>query len=116
MDRRIFFLKEGLREKLQAKISVEEMANLVNVSPVYLRQLFKSETGQMVKQSVRGLRLEKSKDLLETTFLRVKEIGVLVGLPNQSKFARYFKEKYGITPGECQDLRDRKNNENQNEL
>lgn len=108
MDKRVIFLKDYLSKNLHKELSFEEISNLVNVSPVYLRQLFKAETGQTITQYLRELRLEKSKKLLETTFLRVKEIGVLVGFVNQSKFTLYFKEMYGVTPSECQDLHNTK--------
>ena len=104
MDKRILFIESYLLENLQKKISLEEIANLVNVSPIYLRQLFKAETNQTITKYTLKLRLEKSKELLKTTFLRVKEIRVLVGLRNQSKFTQYFKEEYEMTPSECQDL------------
>jgi two-component system response regulator YesN len=108
MDKRILFLKSYLLENLHRKFSIEELANLVNFSPVYLRQLFKAETGQTITQYIRQLRLAKAKELLENKFLRVKEVGVAVGLPNQSKFTQYFKEAYGMTPSECQDLHNNK--------
>lgn len=49
---------------------------------------------------VRLARLEAAKELLETTFLSVKEIGGLAGFVDNSHFVRYFKKRYGATPSE----------------
>lgn len=46
------------------------------------------------------LRLSKAREMLadSTCFMQVKEIGVEVGLIDESHFAREFKKKYGATP------------------
>ena len=102
MDRRSAFLKKHLKENLEQSISIEEISKLVNLSPTYLRHLFKTETGLTITQYLRDLRLEKAHMLLTETFLSVKEIGSSVGIPHQSKFCQYFTEKYGVTPTEYQ--------------
>jgi transcriptional regulator GlxA family with amidase domain len=44
--------------------------------------------------------LQAAKNLLETTFLSVKEIVALVGCNDESHFLRSFKTLYGLTPSE----------------
>jgi AraC-like DNA-binding protein len=44
------------------------------------------------------LRLEKSCQLLENTFLHIKEIGVEVGITDANHFLRDFKAKYKLSP------------------
>ena len=100
MDRRITFLTERMSSNLQKKWDVEEMAQIVNLSPPHLINLFKIHTGTSPIHYLRELRLEKSRDLLENTFLQIKQIGSQVGIPDQSHFVRYFKEKHNLSPAE----------------
>jgi hypothetical protein len=47
---------------------------------------------------LRLLRMERAKDLLESSFLSVKEIAFQVGLNDESHFVRDFKSTYGYSP------------------
>ncbi|HEX9919470.1 MAG TPA: helix-turn-helix domain-containing protein, partial [Pyrinomonadaceae bacterium] len=60
--------------------------------------LFKAETGSSPARYLKALRLERARELLETTFLSVKEIRALVGFNDDSHFARDFRATYGLTP------------------
>ena len=87
-----------MEENLDRKLRVEEIAESVNLSPSYLRQLFKTETGLSPLQYLMELRMRRAKLLLETTFLRIKEIMNQVGVRDKSHFGRGFKRMYGTTP------------------
>ena len=47
---------------------------------------------------LRLLRMERAKNLLESSFLSVKEIAFQVGLNDESHFVRDFKTTYGYSP------------------
>ena len=47
---------------------------------------------------LRLLRMERAKNLLESSFLSVKEIAFQVGLNDESHFVRDFKSTYGFSP------------------
>ena len=47
---------------------------------------------------LRQLRMERAKNLLESSFLSVKEIAYQVGLNDESHFVRDFKSTYGYSP------------------
>ena len=47
---------------------------------------------------LRLLRMERAKDLLESSFLSVKEIAFQVGVNDESHFVRDFKSTYGFSP------------------
>ncbi|MDQ3634252.1 MAG: AraC family transcriptional regulator [Acidobacteriota bacterium] len=98
MDGRILFLKKQFIENLQHHWTVEEMAEAVELSPSHLQKLFKANIGIPPICYLRELRLEKASDLLENTFLRLKQIGVEIGMINDSHFTRDFKKKFGVTP------------------
>lgn len=54
-------------------------------------------------QYLRMLRNEQAKVLLETTFLRVKEISTMVGMRYDVSLVRGFKRHYGLTPAKYRD-------------
>ena len=74
------------------------MAKSVNLSPWRLAHLFKAEVGISPLRYLTLVRLQKARHSLETGFLTVREIGVSVGIPNASHFARSFKAAYGSSP------------------
>jgi YesN/AraC family two-component response regulator len=100
MDPRVEKIVRTLREEFYRDPSLTEMAQIVNLSPSRLRYLFKKETGVAPGHYLRTFRLEQAKELLENTFLSVKEIIRRVGANDQSHFIREFKKAYGLTPAQ----------------
>ncbi len=80
--------------------TIEEMARSVNLSESHLLWLFKRQIDMSPAQYLKHLRLEAARDLLESSFLQVNQIGRSVGMSDQSHFVRGFKEKYGAPPSE----------------
>ncbi|MDQ1524115.1 MAG: AraC family transcriptional regulator [Pyrinomonadaceae bacterium] len=87
-----------MRRDLRAKLTLNDMARAVNLTSFHFCHLFKAETGSSPAKYLKALRLERARELLETTFLSVKEIRALVGLNDESHFARDFRAVYGLTP------------------
>src|SRR5260370_1010268 len=98
MDRRIRAVIAFMNANLHRKLTVKDMARAVNLSPSHLARLFKREAGKPVSGYLRGLRLERAKELLETTFLSVKQVAGRVGLTSIPHFVTNFKRAYGVTP------------------
>jgi len=98
MHYRIFHLCEQMSENLEHDWTLEEMAEMLNISKSYLVKLFKAETGMSAVAWLRNERLEKARELLEESWEQVSQIGLNVGMPNDSHFTRDFKKKYGTTP------------------
>ena len=87
-------------ENLSCDISLETAADFAGVSSFYLSKLFKEEKGETFINFISDKRLEKSRQLLETTELSIKEITAEVGYNDQNYFSRIFKNKYGLSPKE----------------
>jgi two-component system response regulator YesN len=49
---------------------------------------------------IRQLRIDRARELLENTWMRIGEIGEIVGYPNANYFARVFREATGMLPSE----------------
>ncbi|MFB9277140.1 response regulator [Cohnella cellulosilytica] len=91
---------EQLRQNYHTGLSLKTLASDYNVSPAYLGQLFKEETGKYFNDYLLQIRLQASKALLLDTDLKIGEISNRIGIPNQSYFNRIFKKVHGISPVE----------------
>jgi AraC-like DNA-binding protein len=100
MDFRARHAQRLISEDLSRPLVLEEIARAVNLSTPRLRSLFRAETGMTPTQYLKSLRMQKAKELLEETFLNVKQIMLRVGVTDQSHFVRDFRELYGHTPTE----------------
>jgi len=97
-DFRVKRVEEFMRENLHRRVPLDELANIVNLSIWRLCHLFRSETGVSPIQYLKSLRLERARDLLETSLLSIREIAKSIGLDDQSHFVRDFKKVYGASP------------------
>ena len=100
MDPRTMIIITHLNDNFHRRLSCSGIAKLVNISPSRLRHMFKAETGISVARHLKTIRMQKAKELLETTFLSVKEIMARVGMSDESHFVRDFKKEYGMTPSQ----------------
>ncbi len=58
----------------------------------------KALTGKSATHLIHSMRLEKAKELLETTHLNVSEICFEVGFNHPGYFSRLFLEEFGMSP------------------
>jgi two-component system, response regulator YesN len=80
------------------RLSLIELAVLVNLSPSRLRTIFKAETGLTIPQYVKQLKMQRARELVRETFLRVSEIAAYLEFDDPSYFVREFKRTFGQTP------------------
>ena len=105
--------KEGLREEVtkvkayiqhhynEKNIAAEELASMVYLSPGYLSAVFKEETGVTLNRYIREVRMNKARELLEGTNMKIAQIAKEVGFSNSSYFCRSFREFFGCSPESC---------------
>jgi len=98
MDSRVRQALDLLSEDLSRDFDFKVLAGSVNLSSSRLRHLFKDETGLTPAQYLKRLRLERARELLEQSFLRLKEVMPQVGINDESHFVRDFKKAHGLTP------------------
>jgi transcriptional regulator GlxA family with amidase domain len=98
LDKRVEKIIQMMREDVRGELSLTEFAQSVNLSVWRLCHIFKSDVGMPPIRYLRLLRMERAKDLLESSFLSVKEIAFQVGLNDESHFVRDFKSTYGYSP------------------
>lgn len=81
-------------------LSIEELSDYVNISPNYLRTIFKNVTNKSISKYLNDYRFEKAKSLLIDTDYTALKISELVGYSNSNYFYTAFKKNYGISPSE----------------
>lgn len=84
--------------------SVKDLASRVNLSPSYLSDLLKKETGLNAQDHIHYFVIEQAKNILLQTNQSVSEIAYSLGFEYPQYFSRLFKQKTGITPLEYRSL------------
>jgi two-component system, response regulator YesN len=87
-------------EHFDEDISLEQVAQFVNLNPYYFSKLFKKLTGQTFSDYVTSIRIEKAKQLMQQGELNIKEISYHVGYHDPNYFSRVFKKVTNMTPKE----------------
>jgi len=98
LDKRVEKIIQMMRDDVRGELSLAEFAQSVNLSVWRLCHIFKSDVGMPPIRYLRLMRMERAKNLLESSFLSVKEIAFRVGLNDESHFVRDFKSTYGFSP------------------
>lgn len=98
MNARVSRVLAILESNVERQLDLSDIAREMNLSTSRLYHLFKGETGQSPTQLLKSLKLQRAKELLETTFLSIKEIMLQVGINDESHFIRDFKRVYELPP------------------
>ncbi len=80
--------------------TVQHLARELNYTPNYLSDMLRSLTGLSAQQHIHEQLIEKAKELLATTTLRVSEVAYLLGFEHPQSFSRLFKTKTQLTPAQ----------------
>ncbi len=83
---------------LKVENPLDELSRSVNLSCSRLRHVFRVETGMSWGRFVKSVRIERAKNLLAGSYLRVKEVCGKVGINDESQFVRDFRRAVGMTP------------------
>lgn len=83
-----------------SSLSLYMAAEHAGISSSYLSRLFKKEMGASFVDYTNNYRVEKSKFLLESSELLIKEIAYQTGFNSMQNFFRIFKKHNGCSPGE----------------
>lgn len=92
--------KALIDHKVHEKISLEEIAQEIYMSPFYFSRMFKAVTGLNFSDYVLNKKIEKAMEYLKNSNLTIEEIGLMVGYEESNSFRRMFKKKVGQSPRE----------------
>nr|WP_239585641.1 response regulator [Lysinibacillus composti] len=80
------------------EITLDDLSAEVGLSQSYLSTIFKKVTGKSFIEYLNDLRIEKAKQLLNTSNLKVFEVANKVGFNDPKYFSKQFKRITGISP------------------
>lgn len=80
--------------------TVKYCGKALNISPHYLSDLLKKETGKTVKEHIHSFIIDKAKNSLLNSTKSISEIGYELGFEYPQHFSNLFKSKTGLSPRE----------------
>ncbi len=91
---------EFVQNNFQRKISLDEISELVNMTPVSFNRFIKKRTGKTFVSYINNTRISYASRLLLETDLSVGEVAYKCGFNNLANFNRMFKKIKNNTPSE----------------
>ncbi|NHZ89669.1 helix-turn-helix domain-containing protein [Massilia sp. CCM 8733] len=97
-DAQVNRLLDYLREHLGASHSIDELAARTSMSRRTFTRHFIKATGMTLVDWLVNERLQRARDLLETTSLPVEKISDLAGFQTPISFRQHFKKRFQVSP------------------
>ena len=89
-----------IEQHYSGNITVQSIADTLNIDRSYFSNFFKKETGLSPKQYLINHRLSKALELLDKGKYTVSVVSASVGFSDLFTFSRCFKKHYGVSPSE----------------
>ncbi len=96
--KRIELAKTFIEEHYKEPITLNDIADHVELNASYFSNLFKVETGMNFSEYLLNVRMDQAKKLLRDPKIKVYEIGNMVGYEDAVSFGRAFKKKFDMSP------------------
>lgn len=87
-----------LRENVETKVTIEEIADQLKISYSLFRKVFKKYSGIAPGKYLLQLKIDRAKHLLLYTDKLIKEIAYDLNFESEYYFSKFFKEKTGVSP------------------
>ena len=89
-----------LSQPVQNVPNVSSIAKALNLSPNYLTDLIRAETGKSTIFLIHDFIIEQAEILLLQTDMNISDISHQLGFSNVPYFSKLFKQNRGISPGQ----------------
>lgn len=99
-ERKIEVSLQYMEENYNKNLNMATVSNYVSMNYSSFSCLFKEKTGYSFVEYLNKLRIDKAKELLVETDLKIHEISKKVGYDNDKYFLKKFKLICGISPSE----------------
>jgi AraC family transcriptional activator of pobA len=87
-----------LESDMTERVTVEQAASFVHLSPYHFCRMFKKMTGQTLVQYMNLNRVNKAEYLLKNTTMSVTDIAAEVGCSSINSFSKLFRQLRGLSP------------------
>lgn len=85
---------------LPEQLKVEKIAAQFNISPTYVGEYFKTQTGESLQQYIMNYKMRLVETRLQYTDMQVNEIVHELGFTDASHLGRLFSKYKGVSPSE----------------
>lgn len=99
-SKRVNMIIKYVAEHYHEDVSLYDLSKELDLSVIYISQLFKKEMGITFTAYLTRLRVEKAIQLLETGHYKVYEVSRMVGYQTVQYFSNIFKKETGRKPGD----------------
>jgi AraC family transcriptional regulator len=89
---------EYIYKNIGTRLSIDELAKLINLSKNYFSAYFKKATGMSVQYYIYRARMIRAKEYIRINKYPIKKISYLLGYQDQNAFSKAFKRYYKISP------------------
>lgn len=91
-------VKNIIEKEMNRNITLDEIAESINMSKYYLCHIFKKATNMTLTEWKNHIKTEKAKELLLNTDLKMVDIALECGFGNASYFSEVFAQREKIAP------------------
>ncbi|MBB6733126.1 response regulator [Cohnella zeiphila] len=93
-------IKEYIDQHYFEDIKISMFTEKYYLSREYLMKLFKQQYGFGIHEYVQKIRMEKAKELLGHSDLKIQEISEMLGYKDKNYFSKAFRNYYSLSPSE----------------
>ncbi|PIQ42089.1 MAG: transcriptional regulator [Thalassolituus sp. CG17_big_fil_post_rev_8_21_14_2_50_53_8] len=97
-DQDILKVQNWLDEHFAGALVIDELASRFGFGVRNFKRRFKEATGQAPLAYLQALRIEKAKQLIESTRMTIDSITLAVGYEDSNSFRRLFRQRVGLSP------------------
>ncbi len=101
LQERLVRVKRHMDEHYSEPLQLEDLASIASVSPHHFLRSFKKAFSVTPHRYLIDQRLNRARELLDTTDLSVSEIGSRIGFESANGFHSAFRRKYACSPASC---------------
>jgi len=83
------------------KLTVKDLAKLVNLNRAYLGRLFKQQTGVTIDQYIIQIRIRNAETMLQNGNFKIHEVAEHCGFSDPIHFYKLFRKMRGFPPSRC---------------
>lgn len=96
---------EYIEQHFGDAMSVADISRALGTSISYLSRIFKECTGETIIRTINNKKIEKAKQYLKETDMKVYEVADILGFENVTYFSRFFKKHTGVSPKDYKESR-----------
>ena len=98
VSRQVWEAMDYIYFHMHERITVEDVASAVSLSPNYLNHLFAKEKGQSIQKYISARKIDAAKNMLQYSDYSVTQISAILAYSSVSHFISSFKKATGTTP------------------